>query len=175
MVLAIIYVDNALFCGSNKAIVDEVKAHFMQKWECRDLGKACKFLHMHMHWNGCKISINQCTYLDIVLKCHEMANAKSVPTPLPSRYYPMPNMESLNTVLQFRFKQVIRLLLYLSLGTHLNIAYAITVLACQSTNSSEDHLNKVVYICCYLIRTWNYSLNYDSYSRLGIMACTDSD
>ena len=44
MVIAIIYMDDALFCGPNKAIVDEVKAYFMQKWKCRDLGKACEFL-----------------------------------------------------------------------------------------------------------------------------------
>ena len=51
-------VDDVLFCGPNKAIVDEVKAHFMQKWDCRDLGEVCKFLHMCICWNGCNISIN---------------------------------------------------------------------------------------------------------------------
>ena len=75
------------FCGPNKAIVDEVKAHFIQKWECRNLGKACEFLHMHIHWNGCKISIDQCAYLDTVLQHYRMANAKSMPTPLPAGYY----------------------------------------------------------------------------------------
>ena len=49
MIVAIIYVDNALFCGPNKAIMDEVKAHFMQKWECRDLGEVHEFLCMHIH------------------------------------------------------------------------------------------------------------------------------
>ena len=59
-----------------------------------------------------------------------MANAKSVPTPLPAGYYLMPNIESLNTVLQFRFQQVIGSLLYLSLGTCIDIAYAVTALVC---------------------------------------------
>ena len=87
MVVAIIYVDNALFCGPNKTIVDEVKVYFMQKWECRDLGKVCKFLCMHIHPNGHKISIDQCIYLDIVLKHCRMANAKSAPTPIPAGTY----------------------------------------------------------------------------------------
>ena len=34
MVVGIIYVDDALFCGPNKAIVDSIKAQFMHKWEC---------------------------------------------------------------------------------------------------------------------------------------------
>ena len=31
MVVAIVYVDNAIFCGPFKAIVDEIKGHFMRK------------------------------------------------------------------------------------------------------------------------------------------------
>ena len=99
MVVAIIYVDDALFCGPNKAIVNEMKAHFMQKWECRDLDKVHKFLCMCIHQNGCKISIDQYAYLNTILQHCGMANAKSVPTPLPAGYYPMPNTELLNTVL----------------------------------------------------------------------------
>ena len=35
LVLAIIYVDDAIFCGPNKPFVDKVKADFMKKWDCR--------------------------------------------------------------------------------------------------------------------------------------------
>ena len=34
VVVGIIYVDDALFCGPNKAVVDSIKAQFMCKWEC---------------------------------------------------------------------------------------------------------------------------------------------
>jgi len=44
IVIGIIYVDNALFCGPNKAVVDTIKAQFMRKWECRDLGEPNEFL-----------------------------------------------------------------------------------------------------------------------------------
>ena len=87
----------------------------------------------------------------------------------------MPNMEPLNTVLQSRFQQVIRSMLYLSLRTCPDIAYAVTALVHQSTNPSEDHFNKALYICHYLIRTQNYSFDYDDHSGLRIMACTDSN
>ena len=40
VVVRIIYVD-ALFCGPNKVIVDSIKAQFMRKWECQDLGELC--------------------------------------------------------------------------------------------------------------------------------------
>ena len=44
MVIGIIYVDEALFCGPNKAIVDSIKVQFMRKWECQDLGEPNEFL-----------------------------------------------------------------------------------------------------------------------------------
>ena len=44
IVIGIIYVDNALFCSPNKAVVDAIKAQFMRKWECRDLGEPNEFL-----------------------------------------------------------------------------------------------------------------------------------
>ena len=34
IVIGIIYVDNAQFCGPNKAVVDAIKVQFMHKWEC---------------------------------------------------------------------------------------------------------------------------------------------
>jgi len=42
--ISIIYVDDTLFCSPNKAVVDAIKAQFMRKWECRDLGEPSEFL-----------------------------------------------------------------------------------------------------------------------------------
>jgi len=44
IVIGIIYVDDTLFCGPNKAVVDAIKVQFMHKWECRDLGEPNEFL-----------------------------------------------------------------------------------------------------------------------------------
>ena len=48
IVVAIIYVNNALFCGPSKALVKKVKAAFMKRWEFRDLRKAKEFLQMNI-------------------------------------------------------------------------------------------------------------------------------
>ena len=44
IVIGIIYIDDTLFCGPNKAVVDAIKVQFMCKWECRDLGEPNEFL-----------------------------------------------------------------------------------------------------------------------------------
>ena len=69
IITAVVYIDDALFCGPTKAIVDEIKGLFMKKWECRDLGPAISFLNMRIKHDGHKILIDQCLLLenDIVM------------------------------------------------------------------------------------------------------------
>ena len=61
------------------------------------------------------------------------------------------------------------------LGTHPDIAFAVTKLAQYASNPSEDHLSKALHICRYLVGTQHYCLTYDRASGQGISACTDSD
>ena len=65
-VIAVVYVDDALFLGPNKALCLKMKAKFMKRWECRDLGDAKEFLGMRITRSGQRISIDQIDYLDNV-------------------------------------------------------------------------------------------------------------
>ena len=67
-VIAVIYVDDSLFCGPNAELVKELKNKFMQRWECQDLGDATEFLRMRIKREGSKVHIDQCTYLETVLQ-----------------------------------------------------------------------------------------------------------
>jgi hypothetical protein len=44
--MAVVYVDDAMFFGKNKKLVDKKKAPFMNKWKCCDLGEVKEFLRM---------------------------------------------------------------------------------------------------------------------------------
>ncbi|KAL7284806.1 hypothetical protein ACG7TL_002116 [Trametes sanguinea] len=175
LVIVVVYVDDALFCGPDKALVEKMKAKFMKKWECRDLGEVKEFLRMRIQRSGSTIRIDQCAYLEKVLQRCGMQNAKSVPTPLPAGYYPKPNDGTADSTLRSRFQTVIGSLLYIMLGTRPDIAFAVTKLSQFAANPSQEHLNKVLYICRYLIGTRSYALVYKDASGLSISACTDSD
>ena len=66
--IAIIYVDDSLFCRPNPDLVKELKEKFMQKWECRNLGDVMEFLHMCIKREGSKVHIDQSAYLEMVLQ-----------------------------------------------------------------------------------------------------------
>jgi len=96
IVVAIIYVDNALFCGPSKAFIEKVKVAFMKRWECCDLGEAKEFLRMNIHRNGCHLHIDQHEYLEKVLERCGMINAKPARTPLPQGYQLEKNIAPIN-------------------------------------------------------------------------------
>ena len=174
-VIVIIYIDDALFMGSNSALVHKVKSDFMDKWECCDLGNVKEFLHMHILKKNDNIYLDQTVYLDKVLQCFELTNAKFVSTPLPEGYHPAPNVQSVDTQLQTKYQQIIGSLMYIMLRTHPDIAYAVTKMAQHAANPPQDHLNHALHICHYLAGTSRYALIYKGKSNRGLFACADSD
>ena len=73
-----------------------------------------------------------------------MQNAKITPTPLPQGYYPSKHLGLVDSELQSHFQQVIGSLLYIMLGTHPDIAYAIAALSQHPANALKEHLDKAL-------------------------------
>jgi len=174
-VVVIVYVDDALFMGNNKTLVHKLKDMFMCKWECHDLGDTKEFLHMCILKRGGSICIDQTAYLEKVLQRFGMVNAKVAATPLPEGYHPLPNTDTVNTTLCTQYQQIIGSLMYIMLGTCLDIAYAVTKMAQHAVNPSQDQLNHALHICHYLAGTSQYALVYSGHSNKGLFACADSD
>ena len=147
----------------------------MKRWECRDLGDVQEFLRMRIRRHGSTIKIDQCAYLDKVLERFGMTNCKPKTTPLPEGYMPKAHEGAVDPARRQRFQTVIGSLLYLMLGTRLDIAFAVTKLAQHSANPSDEHLDKALNICRYLQSTREYTLEYDGASGQGIIAFTDAD
>ena len=84
IIIAVVYVDDAIFTGNNKKFLNEIKALFMKKWECHDLGEVKEFLRMRVERHGQTIKLDQRDYLKKVLERFSMINAKPAPTPLPT-------------------------------------------------------------------------------------------
>ena len=175
-VIAIIYVNDAIFCGPAIALVKKLKEAFMKRWETRDLGELKEFLRMRITRDGSKIHIDQCAYLRTVLERCGMTNAKSAATPLPAGYVPTKKLDGVtNPELRNRFQTIIGSLLYPMPGTRPDIAFAVTKLAQFAANPLQEHLDKALYICRYLVGTQDYRLTYDGSSKEGLSAVTDSD
>ena len=138
-------------------------------------GQVKDFLRMNIVRKNGNIYLDQCQYLDTVIQRCGMQNAKPAPTPLPAGYQPVPNDKKVNPELRQRFQVIIGSLLYIMLGTRPDICYAVTKLSQHAANPSQEHLNRALYVCRYLIGTKNYALVYRGKPGMGVSACVDSD
>jgi len=70
LIILLIYVDDALFMGNNKAQVLAHKSQFMKRWESRDLGQATEYLGMRIIRDRKKrmITLDQTHYVEKVVK-----------------------------------------------------------------------------------------------------------
>ena len=173
-VIVIVYVDDAVFLGPDKHLVNSFKFRFMDTWECRDLGETKEFLRMRITRQRNLIFLDQMDYLKTVLRCFNLLNAKGASTPLPSGYNPAPNESPVDKKLCTKYQQVIGSLLYLMLGTRPDIAFAVTKMVQFAANPSEEHYNKALYICKYLAGTTDYKLQY-GLKYDGLYAYADAD
>ena len=110
-----------------------------------------------------------------MLQQFNLLNAKAPPTPLPEGYQPCPNTGTADPELHLKFQQVIGFLLYIMIGTRPDIAYAVTKMAQFTANPNKEHLDQVLYICCYLLGTSKYTLVYDGKGGGGLIGFADSD
>ena len=55
LIVAVVYVDDAMFFGKNKTLTMQKKQEFMDTWECCDFGEVQEFLQMHIKRKGNKI------------------------------------------------------------------------------------------------------------------------
>jgi hypothetical protein len=175
IVIALIYVDDGLFMGVNKTLVESKKAACLKQWECRGTDNVTEFLGMCIRKEASTIKIDQRKYLESVLDRYSMTNARVAQTPLPTGYHPTENTSDPDPVLKKQFQSVIGSLLYLMLGTCPDIAYAVIRMSQFSANPSQEHLDKALYIMRYLVGTKGYHIVYDGAKSEGLMAFTDSD
>jgi hypothetical protein len=94
---------------------------------------------------------------------------------LPSNWDPKENKGKATAAEITRYQFIIGSLLYLMIGTHPDISYAVTHLSQFTTNPSEDHYKAALHICRYLAGTQDYKLVYGKTADKGLMAYTDSD
>ena len=150
LVIAVVYVDDAIFFSPDYKLVIKKKQKFMDKWECCDLGVTKKFLCMHIKWNKNMVILDQTTYLDKVLEHFQMSNAKAVKTPLPEGYNSIPNTGLIDSERHSLYQQVIGL--YLMLGTHPDICFAVhnknVAILCKSFSRKSRQGNLYLQISC---------------------------
>ena len=175
--LVVIYVNDVLFMESNPKLVKEEKGKFIKVWESRNLGEAKEYLGMRITCDRKKqtLTLDQCVYVEKVLKRFRMQNAKPAQTPLPTGYNPKISDTEATSEICSQYQSVIGLLLYIMLGTQPDITYTVIHMSQFCANPLQEHLSWALYIIQYLGSTKNLALCYDGANHNGFLGYADSD
>ena len=177
IIIVVLYIDDILFMGNNWKLLMNKKKQFMKLWECRDLGPVSEYLGMKIvrDRNRKLITIDQIDYASKVVHCFGQENCKPVTTPLPGGYKPQHCETEATSEQRSQYQSIIGSLLYLTLGTRPDIAYAVILMSQFMTNPSEEHIKKALYIVKYVKSSLNMKITYDGRSKEGLLAYADAD
>ena len=122
------------------------------------------------------LTIDQSRYVKDILDHFGMADTNPNNTPLPSSadvHLIKYDGQATQTEIK-NYQSLICSLLYVQIGTHPDLSFAVSRLAQYASNLSSQHLRLAQYILSYLLKTKDMCLSYDGAEGDGLHSYTDS-
>jgi len=176
-----LYVDDLIIAGSTTQVTTRIKECLSRRYSMKDLGNIDDIL-------GCKVSVNhlqgtvsihQQKYLTGILSKYLDPHLSWLDTPADSRivltqeHGPTTQEEKENMKTK-PYRELVGSLLWLSLGTRPDIAYAVSQIAKFNANPGPLHWQAVIRILRYLNGTQNLGLIYHKQNNDTLQTVTTS-
>ncbi len=151
-IIVALYVDDMLVLGKNLKEVERVKNEVKKLHVMKDLGSISKILGIHVtHQTDGSIKIDQGHYIQQVLAEFGMEHAKRAPVPLS----PSLNLEGQDTQLldpkaHEIYRRMIGRMMFMAIGTRIDIATAVNRLSQYLSEPREIHLQAAKHLLRYL-------------------------
>jgi hypothetical protein len=166
-VIVPVHVDDLVLASKSKEGIAKVKSELMERFKLRDQGPTSFILGVRLERDREQrtIALSQPAYIDSILRAYGMQDCNPANVPmdpkmrLSSKMSPTTEAEKakMKTV---PYREAVGKLLYLSIATRPDIAYAVSVLCRFTDNPGREHWGAVKRILRYLKKTRNYKLIY---------------
>jgi hypothetical protein len=176
-----IYVDDLAIIAPSvtiaKDLIKELEKHFIVK----DLGLLKDYLGIEVDVTEDKVNkvkslkLSQRSYISKVLAKYSLTSCNPIYTPMDTKAKLVPNKEVASKEDIRHFQEIVGSLLYITLGTRLDIAFPTIRLARYASNPSKEHFTAIKRVLRYLKTTIDYGITYYSNSTSYITGYTDSD
>ena len=175
IVYILVYVDDLLVAGKDKASVDAVKKDLQSVFDIRDLGNAGVFIGIEIVRDraaGTLKIMQRRMAADLVAK-YGLADGKTKSTPMSSALKMTRESGDALDTQQFAYSELVGSLLYLSVCTRPDITQAVGALSRYMSKPTVIHWQAGKALLRYLSGTLDYGIYYDSKSAL--LGYCDSD
>jgi Reverse transcriptase (RNA-dependent DNA polymerase) len=162
-----VHVDDLILASKSKEAILHVKTELKKRFKIHDQGPTTQILGIKLERDRTNrtISLSQPAYIQNLLEDYRMDKADPAFTPMPdgmrlsSKMSPVTTSE-VERMKQIPYREAVGRLLYLSIATRPDIAYAVGVLCRFNSNPGEPHWNAVQHLLRYLKHTINLKLVY---------------
>ncbi|UYV75442.1 hypothetical protein LAZ67_13000282, partial [Cordylochernes scorpioides] len=164
ILLVAIYVDDLIIAAEREDTLKSFKESMKRIFKIKDLGgiNCCLGIRIQMKEDG-SISIDQERYIEELLAKYRMKEAKPISTPMDSnsKLTKISSIESENEpVKKVEYQSLIGSLIYLSVSTRPDIAYAVSALGQFSNDPRRQHWNAAKRVLRYLKGTSCLRITY---------------
>ena len=173
ILIVAIYVDDVVFTGNNKNMMEDFKEDMMQKYEMSDLGLLHHFLGIGIVQGTEGIFIHQRKYAQTLSDKFGLKGCKSVATPLISneKLIKDDGAEPADSNL---YRKIVGSLLYLT-ATRPDVMFAASLLSRFMHNPTKTHMGTANRVLRYIAGTVDYGIKYDKGEAAILVVLCDSD
>ena len=171
-----LYVDDLIYTGNDKAMIDAFKQSMMNEFDMSDLGLMHYFLGIEVAQTAAGVFISQKKYAQMILDRFEMKNCNSVATPTEYGLKLLKNPGGKKIDSTF-YKQIVGSLMYLT-ATRPDIMHAVSLISRYTESPTEFHLLAAKRILRYLKGTIDFGIWYKKGGKSAppsLIGFTDSD
>jgi hypothetical protein len=162
-----VHVDDLILASKSKDAVKKIKNQLNERFKLRDQGPTTFILGVQLERDREKrtISLSQPAYIQNILETYRMQDCNGVDTPmiekprLSSKMSPA-TPEEKEKMKDIPYREAVGKLLYLSIATRPDIAFAVSVLCRYNDNPGPEHWTAVKRVIRYLKKTQNCKLVY---------------
>ncbi|KAL5483092.1 hypothetical protein ACEPAI_8321 [Sanghuangporus weigelae] len=182
LIMIVIHVDDFTIAADRHSQISEFKSCLRTFIEISDLGKlnwllGIKINQNHLHGT---ISLSQHSYIESILQRFNFDQLKTVNSPMDpnirlSTAQTPSTLEELGLMRNVPYRECIGSLMYATLATRLNIAFAVTLLSKFSIKPGLTHWEAVRRVFAYLKGTKDLWLTYGGVDYEELKGFTDAD
>ena len=173
MTTLIVYVDGMIITGDDTEEISRLQEQLEARFEIKDLGGIRFFLGIEVARSQRRIFLSQRKYVLDLLAEVGLLDCKPTDTPIVHNHKLSQHTNQVPTD-KGRYKRLVGKLIYLS-HTRPDIAYVVSVLSQFMHNPSEEHMDAVNQILCYLKTSPGKGLMLSKNNHLNVEGYTDAD
>lgn len=173
LLVAALYVDDLIFTGNNKIMIDQFKESMSQEFDMTDLGLMKYFLGLEVRQGTSGIFISQQAYAKEILKKSKMENSNPVVTPM-ELGTKLSKFEGGEPVDANLYRSLVGSLRYLTC-TSPDLSYSVGVLSRFMENPKYAHWKALKRILRYVKGTEFLGLFYSNSPEYMLKGYSDSD